>query len=125
MFTRYRQVLSVPGALRFSGSALVARLPIAMDTIGIVLLVTGVGRSYGLAGTLSAAYLLAAAALAIPQARLIDRLGQGRMLVAAAVVFAVAMTSFVVVVQSGGPIWAAFAAVLVAGGAFPQVGSCV
>ena len=33
--------------------------------IGIVLLVTGVGRSYGLAGTMSAAYLLAAAALAI------------------------------------------------------------
>jgi MFS family permease len=125
MFTRYRQILSVPGALRFSSSALVARLPISMDTIGIVLLVTGVGRSYGLAGTMSAAYLLAAAALAIPQARLVDRIGQGRVLTVAAVVFAVAMTSFVVIVQSGGPEWAAFASVVVAGGAFPQVGACV
>jgi predicted MFS family arabinose efflux permease len=125
MFTRYRQVLSVPGALRFSGSALVARLPIAMDTIGIVLLVTGVGRSYGLAGTMSAAYLISAAALAIPQARLVDRLGQGRVLAVAASAFAVAMTSFVVVVRSDGPEWAAFATVMVAGGAFPQVGACV
>jgi predicted MFS family arabinose efflux permease len=125
MFTRYRQILSVPGALRFSGSALVARLPIAMDTIGIVLLVTGEGRSYGLAGAMSASYLLAAAMLAIPQARLIDRLGQGRVLVVTALAFMVAMTSFVVVVRSDGPLWAAFAGVVVAGGAFPQVGSCV
>ena len=125
MFDKYRRILSVPGALRFSGSALVARLPIGMDTIGIVLLVTGVGRSYGLAGAMSASYLLAAAALAIPQARLVDRLGQGRVLVVAAAVFAVAMTAFVVVVRSGGPIGVAFACVMVAGGAFPQVGSCV
>jgi MFS family permease len=125
VFARYRHILSLPGTLRFSGSALVARLPIAMDTIGIVLLVTGVGRSYGLAGAMSAAYLLAAAALAIPQARLVDRLGQGRVLTVAAVVFAVAMTAFVVVVQSRGPEAVAFATVVVAGGAFPQVGSCV
>ncbi len=125
MFTRYRRVLSVPGALRFSGSALVARLPIAMDTIGIVLLVTGVGRSYGLAGALSGAYLIAAAALAIPQARLVDRAGQARVLTVAALVFALAMSSFVVVVQSGGPIWAAYVTVTLAGAVFPQVGSCV
>jgi predicted MFS family arabinose efflux permease len=115
----------VPGALRFSGSALVARLPIAMDTIGIVLLVTAAGRSYGLAGTMSAAYLLAAAALAIPQARLVDRLGQKRVLTVAALSFAVAMTAFVTVVESSGPLWAAFSSVVVAGAAFPQVGSCV
>jgi MFS family permease len=125
VFDRYRRILGLPGALRFSGSALVARLPISMDTIGIVLLVTAVGRTYGLAGALSAAYLLAAAALAIPQARLVDRMGQGRVLTVAVLVFAVAMTSFVVIVHSGGPEWAAFAGVVVAGGAFPQVGACV
>jgi MFS transporter len=125
MFDRYHRILTVPGALRFSGSALVARLPMAMVTIGIVLLVTGVGRSYGLAGVLSAVYLLAAAALAIPQARLVDRLGQGRVLTVAAIVFAAGLATFVAVVQSGGPEWVAFVSVTVAGGAFPQVGSCV
>jgi MFS family permease len=125
MFDRYRRILSVPGALRFSGSALVARLPMAMVTIGIVLLATGAGRSYGLAGVMSAVYLLAAAVLAIPQARLVDRLGQGPVLTVAATVFAVGLTVFVIVVQYGGPDWVAFVSVTLAGGAFPQVGSCV
>jgi hypothetical protein len=125
MFARYRTILSLPGTLRFSASALVGRLPIAMDTIGIVLLVTGAGRSYGLAGAMSAAYLLAAAALAIPQARLVDRLGQGLVLTVAATTFALAMTAFVVVVRLGGPEVVAFGCVVVAGAAFPQVGSCV
>ena len=102
MFSRYRRILSVPGALRFSVSALIARLPMAMVTIGIVLLVTGVGRSYGLAGVMSAAYLLAAAALAIPQARLVDRLGQAPVLTVAAFVFAVGLTVFVVTVEGHG-----------------------
>src|SRR5690349_3092310 len=115
MFDRYRRILSVPGALRFSASALVGRLPIAMVTIGIVLLVTGVGRSYGLAGVLSAAYLLAAAALAIPQARLVDRLGQAPVLTVAAAVFAVGLTVFVIDIESGGPEWVAFVAVIVGG----------
>src|SRR4051794_9847649 len=108
MFDRYRRILSVPGALRFSGSALVARLPIAMVTIGIVLLVTHAGRSYALAGAMSAVYLLAAAVLAIPQARLVDRLGQAPVLTVAAVVFGVGLAAFVAVIQTGGPDWLAF-----------------
>jgi len=125
VFSRYRRILSVPGALRFSGSALVARLPGAMVTIGIVLLVTAAGRSYGLAGALSATYLLAAAVLSIPQARLVDRLGQAPVLTGAATVSAVGLALFIVVVRSGGPDWLAFASAAVAGAAFPQVESCV
>jgi predicted MFS family arabinose efflux permease len=63
--------------------------------------------------------------LAIPQARLVDRLGQGPVLTVAATVFAVGLTVFVIVVQYGGPDWVAFVSVTLAGGAFPQVGSCV
>ncbi|HEY3530916.1 MAG TPA: MFS transporter [Nocardioides sp.] len=125
MFARYRQVLSLPGTLRFSAAALVGRLPNSMDTIGIVLLVTAAGGSYGVAGAMSAAYLLAAATIAIPQARLVDRLGQGRVLSVAAGVFAAAMTAFVVVVREHGSPWVAVACVVVAGAAFPQVGSSV
>ncbi|HET8662836.1 MAG TPA: MFS transporter [Nocardioides sp.] len=125
MFDRYRRILSLPGALRFSGSALVGRLPMAMVTIGIVLLATNAGRSYGLAGALSAVYLLAAALLAIPQARLVDRLGQARVLTVAALLFGLGMAVFTLVVQSGGPDWLAFVSAFVIGGAFPQVGSCV
>lgn len=125
MLARYRHVLGLPGTLRFSAAALLGRLPNSMDTIGIVLLVTASGRSYGLGGAMSGTYLVAAAALAIPQARLIDRVGQGWVLTVAGLVFAVAMSAFIVVVRSGGADWSAFGCVAIAGGAFPQLGSSV
>ena len=80
MFTTYRRVLALPGALVFSMSGLVARLPISMVSLGIVLLVSTRTGSYSLAGTVSASYLIANALFAVLQARLIDRLGQSRVL---------------------------------------------
>lgn len=125
MLNRYRHVLSVPGAIRFSGSALVARLPISMVTIGVVLLVTAATGSYARAGSLSAVYLLAAAALAIPQARLVDRVGQGTVLVPVAVGFAISMSLFVWSVQERWPVWTSYLLIAGAGVSFPQIGSCV
>ena len=80
MFTTYRRVLALPGALVFSMSGLVARLPISMVSLGIVLLVSTRTGSYSLAGTVSASYLIASALFSVLQARLIDRLGQSRVL---------------------------------------------
>jgi hypothetical protein len=68
MFATYRRVLGVPGALAFSVSGLVARLPISMISLGIVLLVSDRTGSYTLAGTVAAAYLIANAVFAVPQA---------------------------------------------------------
>ena len=76
MIENYRRILSVPGGLRFSASGLVARLPISMVGLGIVLLVEAATDSYGLAGAISAVYVAAGAAFAIVQGRLLDRLGQ-------------------------------------------------
>ena len=62
MLSTYRRVLAHPGTLRFSATGLVARLPISMVSLGIVLLVSEATGSYGLAGAVSAAFLLANAA---------------------------------------------------------------
>src|SRR5680860_374112 len=78
MFTPYRRVLALPGAWAFSMSGLVGRLPISMVSLGIVLLVSTRTGSYGLAGAVSAAYLISNAVFAVPQGRMTDRLGQGR-----------------------------------------------
>ena len=80
MLSTYRRILSVPGAALFSSTGLVARLPISMVSLGIVLLVSSATGSYGLAGSVAAAYLLANGGFAILQGRLIDRLGQSRVL---------------------------------------------
>ena len=125
MFTTYRRVLALPGALVFSMSGLVARLPISMVSLGIVLLVSTRTGSYSLAGTVSAAYLIASALFSVLQARLIDRLGQSRVLPVAVAVFAVGMTGLMTTVELDvrAP-WPHLCAAL-SGAAMPQIGSCV
>lgn len=125
VLSSYRRVLAKPGTARFSLSALVGRLPISMVGLGIVLLVEDVTGSYGIAGTVTAAYTVANAVLAIGQGRLLDRLGQGRVLAVASGLFAVAMVLLVVAVRADWPAGATYACAALAGGSLPQVGSCV
>ena len=117
MLTSYRRVLAEPGTLRFSATGLVARLPISMVGLGIVLLVSAATGSYGVAGAVSAAYMVANAGLAILQGRLLDRArpGAGCWPVAEHV-FGVAMVLLVVSVQADWPIGAAYAWAALAGG---------
>ncbi|MDR6175981.1 MFS family permease [Nocardioides zeae] len=124
-FSPYARILATPGALAFSATGLVARIPISTVSLGIVLLVSQQTGSYGLAGAISAVYVLANALLAVVHGRLADRLGQARALGPAIVVFGVAGIAVVVTVTSGAPTWTTYAAAAVAGGALPQVGSCV
>src|SRR3954468_21132186 len=86
-----RRVLGLPGTFLFSATGLVARLPISMVGLGIVLLVSAATGSYGVAGSVSAAYMVANAILAILQGQLVDRLGQARVLATASAVFGVSM----------------------------------
>ncbi|WP_166139820.1 MFS transporter [Nocardioides ochotonae] len=125
VLTSYRRVLAEPGALAFSLTGLVARFPISMAGLGIVLLVEAASGSYGLAGAVSAAYMVANAIVAILQGRLLDRLGQRTVLSVAAVVFGVAMVLLVESVQADWPIATTYAAAMLAGASLPQIGSCV
>jgi MFS family permease len=88
MLTSYRRVFARPGAFAFSSTGFVARLPISMMTLGIVLLVSALSGSYALAGEVAAAYVVGNAVAAVPQGRLVDRFGQARVLYVDAVLFA-------------------------------------
>jgi hypothetical protein len=66
MLRPYREVLATPGALRFSAAGFVARMPISMLSLGIVLLLSDTTGSYTLAGAVAAITFLAQA-LAAPQ----------------------------------------------------------
>ncbi|HEX3930547.1 MAG TPA: MFS transporter [Nocardioides sp.] len=125
MFTRYRSVLTFRGAWRFSLAAFVARLPISISTLGIVLLVTGLGRSYGLAGALSASYTIANGLSSVVQGRLLDRLGQSVVLPVVTGVYAIGLVGLVTATQSHSPAVLAFGAAFVAGVAYPPIGSVV
>jgi MFS family permease len=76
MLDAYRSVFAHRGSAAICATGILARLPIAMMTLGIVLLVSSVTGSYALAGQVSAAYVAGNALVAVPHGRLADRYGQ-------------------------------------------------
>lgn len=121
----YRRVLTLPGAWVFSVSGLAARMPMAMVSLGIVLLVSTRTGSYGLASAVAASYMVANASTGILLARLIDRLGQSRVLPWAAAVFTFGLLGMMAAIEAG---WSApwphlFA--VVAGIGLPPIGSSI
>jgi MFS family permease len=125
MLSSYRRILSHPGTLLFSAAGLLARLPIAMVSLGIVLLVSSATGSYGIAGSVSAVYLVANGGFAIAQGRLLDKHGQGRVLVVAIIVFGVSLAALMWSVQVDLPIGVTYVAAAVAGATLPTVGAAV
>jgi MFS family permease len=125
MLSSYRRVLGHPGAALFSATGVVGRMPIAMMTLAIVLLVTAGSGGYALAGQISAAFVVANAAAAIPHGRLLDRLGQSRVLPVDSVLFALGcgLLGYGVLHDWATP-WPHVAAAL-AGLAMPPIGSSV
>ncbi len=121
----YRRVLSVPGALRFTSAGLVARLPISMISLGLLLLVQDATGSYGVAGSVAAAFVIAQASFAVVQGRWLDRLGQRRVLLTVGTVFAVALSLATLSVTREWPLLVTYLTAAVAGGTLPSVGSCV
>jgi MFS family permease len=121
----YRQVLSIPGALLFSATGLVARMPLSMFGLGIVLLVSAQTGSYATAGGISASYVVANAVAAVPLARLVDVRGQGRVLGLAVTISIGSLALLILAVEEGWPAPLPHLAAIGAGIAFPNVGAAV
>jgi MFS family permease len=121
----YRELLSTPGGLRFSFAAFVARMPIAMVPLGIVLLVAGSTGKYGVAGAVSATFALVNAVSAPLIARLIDRVGQRAVLGPAVALHAICLVGFIVAVTADAPTWTWFVGAAAAGLFAPSIGSLV
>lgn len=125
MLEPYRRVFSLRGSAAFSATGVLARLPMAMMTLGIVILVSSLTGSYARAGQVSAAYVIGNALVAIPHGRLADRFGQTVVLYVDTVLFALA-TGLLVRSVTGD--WADPLPHLLAalsGAAMPQIGSMV
>src|SRR4051794_15746408 len=121
----YRRVLSTPGALLFSATGMVGRLPISMAGLGVVLLVQAGTGSYGVAGAVSATYMGANAVCAILQGRVLDSWGQRRVLTTLAVAFGASVTLLVVGGEGGWPTPVTYATAALAGSTLPAVGNSV
>jgi MFS family permease len=121
----YRRVLAVPGGAGFSLAGLVARMSLPMTGLGIVLLMQARTGEYAVGGSVSAVYTIAAACATVTQGRLLDRLGQRRVLPVCSALFAAALVLLAVGQVRLWPLALAYLAAVVAGVSSPAVGSAV
>lgn len=125
MLATYRRALALPGAWQFSLTGFVARLPIAMIGLGIVLFISTRTGSYALAGIMSAAFQVSAAAGALVTSRWMDQVGQHRLLPSLAIANATLLVGFVAAVELDLPAIVAVVSVAAAGATQPAIGSMV
>lgn len=76
----YRKLFSIPGAIQFCAAALLGRLPAGMIGLAIILPLSKLTHSYTIAGTVAAFTMIGMALSAPFSGRLIDRYGQGKIL---------------------------------------------
>src|SRR3954447_25332800 len=118
---RYARILRTPHVLPLMAAALLARLPIGIDSLAIVLFVRQTAGSYATAGLVSATFALGVGAGAPLSGRLIDRYGQRRVLVPLALVHAGGLALLVGLVLVGAPNAVVGPAALLAGLAIPPI----
>ncbi|MFE4976150.1 MFS transporter [Kitasatospora sp. NPDC056651] len=121
----YGELLRTPGAWTFLAPALVARLPYAMLSMGILLLVTQTHGSYGTAGTVTAVAAVAQALIGPQTGRLADRYGQAAVLVPTVLVHAASVGALIALALAHAPVWSLCLAAVPAGASVPQVGAMV
>ncbi|WP_460418062.1 MFS transporter [Pseudomonas sp. microsymbiont 2] len=111
----YRQLFATPGTRAFALAGLLARLPLPMTGIGIITLLAQSRGSYALAGAVSATFVLSYALLSPQVSRLVDRLGQRRVLPMAGLLSALGLLSMAVATWLEASAWLLFGAALLAG----------
>lgn len=117
----YLDVLRVPGISRPLFSALVGRMTAGMAALSIVLTVQHSTGSFATAGAVAGTYTVSAALGAPLQGRLIDRLGQPRVLLPAVGLFSLAFLSLAVAAQAGLATGALVACAALAGVTLPSL----
>jgi MFS family permease len=119
----YKRVLSIRGVRLPLLGATIGRLPFAAAALANLLLVQGATGSFADAGLVTAFYA-AGEALGLPLlGRLVDRIGQTRVIVAASAVHTAAMVTLVLLADSDATVAAMAAVATVAGFAIPPLGT--
>ncbi|MBB2970012.1 MFS transporter [Mesorhizobium sp. RMAD-H1] len=111
----YSEIFHAPGAKGFAAAGFIARLPVAMATMGIVTMLSQSHGEYWLAGAVSATFALTNALVAPQISRLVDRYGQSRILTPATIVSVAAFTVLLLATHFKWPYWTLFLSAFVAG----------
>lgn len=121
----YRELLATPRAWTFLLPGFAARLPFAMLTISLVLLVKHTTGSYGTAGAVAAVTGISMALCAPQGGRLADRYGQRSVLLPGVLLHALSVAVLATLAVAQAPVWALLAAAVPTGATVPQAGPMV
>lgn len=114
MFSNYRSIFAIKGAVRFSIAGFVARMHLSMDRLALLLIVIHETGSYALAGLMVAT---ASVVITISQpywSRAADNFGQGRVLYINTILRFFGFSIFILLVHFQFPIWSWFLSIIFA-----------
>ena len=114
MFSAYTTLFRTPGAMKFSISALIGRMPISMDSLALIFIVVAVSDSYALAGALSAVASIVISIANPFWSRLADRIGQRKMLMRVVPLKILGLSLFIALVMNEAPVWTWFVSIILA-----------
>jgi MFS family permease len=121
--SRYAAVLRVPHVAALIAATLLARFPIGINALAIVLYLRAERGSFAVAGAVAGALAAGSGVGAPIQGRLVDAFGQRRVLVPLGIVHAGALGALVLGTEAGAPGAALFVCGLLAGFAIPPTSS--
>lgn len=111
----YVRLMRVPGSPTLAIWGMAGRLPIAMRSISILVLISAVTGSLGEAGAVSAVMLVTQGVTCPAVGRLADRYGQRRVLLTACPAHALAITLLLVTILARAPLWLVLVAAVATG----------
>jgi MFS family permease len=122
---RYARVLRAPDVARLLGAAVLARMPIGIDSLAMVLFTRAETGSFATAGLVAAAFGIGSGIMSPLQGRLIDRHGHALVMLPLAGLHATSLALLVVFGLGGAPAFVLVLCGLAAGASIPPVGSVV
>jgi predicted MFS family arabinose efflux permease len=121
----YRELLAGAEARRVVSWGLLARMPMGMTSLALVLLVRGEGGSYATAGIVSGTYAVASGAGSVVGGRLVDRRRPATILICYGIAYGAALAGLLALAHARAPVATLATAALIAGFLAPPVGPTI
>jgi len=118
----YRRILARPHVFALCATSVLARLPVGMGSVALVIFLHDRTGSFGVAGLAAGAYTIGLGATSPLLGRLVDRRGPRPVLIPAAALAAVALVGVVLLAEAGAGTAPIVLAAAVAGCSTPPVG---
>ena len=125
MFTAYATLFRTPGAMKFSLTGIIGRMPVSMDSLALIFIVVAANGSYAIAGALSATASIVISIFMPYWARVSDRIGQRALLIRVVPLKLIGLSIFLLLVLNGAPVWTWFLSIIIAEAASINLGGLV